>query len=130
MASAAASDDHLDASRFLCCEECGARLAYDQRYCVECGVRRAPLPRAIAELIGVVPRAELGQADEVVGQRDASAASAATHSHEASSASDLSPSVAGVAVMALLAFGVLVGSAVTPAQQSRAATPIAVALSP
>src|ERR1700680_731158 len=99
MASAAASDDHLDASRFLCCEECGARLAYDQRYCVEGGVRRGPLPLAIAELIGVVPRAELGQADEVVGQRDTSAASAAIHSHAASSGRDLSASVGGVAVM-------------------------------
>ena len=38
--------------------------------------------------------------------------------------------VTGVAVMALLAFGVLVGSAVSPAEQSGASEPILVAVSP
>ena len=41
-----------------------------------------------------------------------------------------SPLVTGVAVMALLAFGVLVGSAVSPLQESAATAPIVVAVSP
>ena len=36
------------------CEQCGAGLAHDQRYCVECGTRRGPLPAEIAGLIGAI----------------------------------------------------------------------------
>jgi hypothetical protein len=42
----------------------------------------------------------------------------------------LSPALAGVAVIALLAFGVLVGSAVSPLGQSAAVAPLVVAVSP
>jgi len=41
-----------------------------------------------------------------------------------------SPRVAGVIVMALLAFGVLIGSAVSPVQESAATAPLLVAVSP
>ena len=34
------------------CAECNARLTHDQRYCVECGTRRGPLPEHVAGLIG------------------------------------------------------------------------------
>jgi hypothetical protein len=104
-------------SRFLCCGECAAPLAYDQRYCVECGARRGPLPSAIAELIGIAPV-------------QAPAASDSREEDAPAGLATLSPSVAGVAVMALLAFGVLVGSAVSPVQQSAAVSPIVVAVSP
>lgn len=36
----------------LPCVNCAAPLAFDQRYCVECGTRRWGLPAPIAELIG------------------------------------------------------------------------------
>jgi hypothetical protein len=36
------------------CAECGARLTHDQRYCVECGARRGPLPSRITNVIGGV----------------------------------------------------------------------------
>ena len=36
------------------CGECRAPLAHDQRYCVECGARRGPLPASIAQLIGAI----------------------------------------------------------------------------
>jgi hypothetical protein len=133
MATRAAFDDRPNASRLSCCEECGARLAYDQRYCVECGARRGPLPLAIAQLIGLVPHGGLAQQDAVPDERGRSEAPAAGDSDRVGSLSGLlllSPSVAAVAVMALLAFGVLVGSAVSPAEQSGAAAPIVVAVSP
>ena len=130
MATSPASDDRLEAARLLCCEECGARLAYDQRYCVECGKRRGPLAPAIAELIAVVPRAGSGQAHEVADEPGASQAAGAADGREVGPLGDLSASVSGIAVMALLAFGVLVGSAVSPVQQSGAAARLAFALSP
>ena len=34
------------------CAECGGALAHDQRYCTECGTRRAQLPQYVAGLIG------------------------------------------------------------------------------
>src|SRR6202040_738876 len=118
-----------------CCQECGARLAHDQRYCVECGVRCGALPPAIAERLGVVPRGGLRQANEIgyaggVADAGVAEAAAATDSREPRSLNDLSASVSGVAVIVLLAFGVLVGSAVSPAGQSRADAPIIVAVSP
>ena len=123
MATAPSSVDRLDAAPlsvapFYRCGECGARLAPDQRYCVECGARRGPLPRALAERIGVVPRDRLGRApdsEDLDGPRERVTAS---------------PSVIAVAVMALLAFGVLVGSAVSPVQESGADAPILVAVAP
>ena len=133
MATRAAFDDRPAASRLSCCEECGARLAYDQRYCVECGARRGPLPLAIAELIGVAPRGGLAHQEVLAGERGGSGAAAARDSDGVGSLRGLlllSPSVTAVAVMALLAFGVLVGSAVSPAEQSGAAAPIVIAVSP
>jgi hypothetical protein len=126
------SGHRLNAIRFSCCDECGVRLAHDQRYCVECGVRRGPLPRAIVELIGAVGHDRPGQTREAASERGASDAVAAD-SHELGSIGKLpmlSPSVTAVAVMALLAFGVLVGSAVSPAEQTAADAPIVVAVSP
>ena len=115
---------------FLRCDECGAGLAYGQRYCVECGARRGPLPRAIAELIGVIPGDRLGQADGLSAAPGAAEAAADGDSHEGGLLSDLSQSTIGVAVMALLAFGVLVGSAVSPVVESAATAPIIVAVAP
>jgi hypothetical protein len=36
------------------CAECDAGLAHDQRYCVQCGARRGPLPPEIAALVGAI----------------------------------------------------------------------------
>ena len=43
-----------DNGRGLGCESCGAPLAEDQRYCLECGARRGPLPFAIADRLAAV----------------------------------------------------------------------------
>jgi hypothetical protein len=130
MDTSSTSRDSRNTSRILSCRECGARLAHDQRYCVECGARRGALPAAIAERIGAVPSGRLGRANEAGHEGGVSEAVAATDSHEARSLNDLSASVSGIAVMALLAFGVLIGSAASPAGQSRAEAPIVVAVSP
>jgi phosphatidylinositol-3-phosphatase len=122
MATTSTPGDRPDASRFLCCGECGARLAYDQRYCVECGARHGPLPRALAELIGLAPQDGLGRASEA-GPHEA-------HPDSPDEQQLPSPSVSGVAVMALLAFGVLLGSGISPAQESSATAPIVVAVAP
>jgi hypothetical protein len=126
MATAAAPAEHLGVSPHSSCRECGARLAYDQRYCVECGARRGPLPLATAKLIGVAPAERSGEADR---EGDPGAGEAAGASAGGALAG-LSPALAGVAVIALLAFGVLVGSAVSPLGQSAAVAPLVVAVSP
>src|SRR5258708_3614311 len=93
----------------MSCSECGAPLAHDQRYCVECGARCRALPPAIAALMGVttVVRAAPDAA--------AAAGAGAADSERTSwfeSFSMPSPRAAAVAVLGLLAFGVVVGSSV------------------
>jgi hypothetical protein len=94
-------------------------------------MRRGPLPLAIAELIrqtmsgtatpaGAAGREGAAAADPA-GKRGASALGEVLM---------LPPAAAAVAVMALLALGVVVGSAVSPVAQSGAVAPIVVAMSP
>ena len=112
-----------------------APFACDQRYCVECGARRGSLPPAIAELIGVVPQEGLGEdhaADDELAALQA-ATSRATDSLQAGgldSRSMPTPPVVAVAVMGLLAFGVLLGSAVSPTEPSGAAALLLLAVAP
>ena len=109
----------------LCCEECGSRLAYDQRYCVECGARRGALAPAMAEWIGLeTPPVAVAPADTA----DAMATTSEAKEAARRGASMTSPRIMAVAVMALLAFGVLVGSSVSPLQDSSARGPLVVAV--
>lgn len=129
----------------LCCRECGSRLAYDQRYCLDCGARRGALPSAIAAWIGLdAPATPVDSSGTARAEPDASAArtdapgpdgEAPRADREGVGAAQAwwpssmpSPRVVGVAVMALLAFGVLVGSAVSPVQESSASAPLVVAV--
>ncbi len=99
----------------------------------------------MAELISAVPRDGLARACPVAEApiaSEASGAADAARGSEASEATDPraadsrreaalpSPRVVSVAVMALLAFGVLVGSAVSPVRESGATAPIVYAVSP
>ena len=118
-------------TRCAACRRCGAPLASDQRYCVECGTRRGPLPLAVAELIR---RTTTGTA--TLPDAGAHEGEAGTDREDKSRAGPLGevlmlpPTAAAVAVMALLAFGVIVGAAVSPVGQSGALAPIVVAMSP
>jgi phosphatidylinositol-3-phosphatase len=110
--------------RHLCCGECGSRLAFDQRYCVDCGARRGALAPAMARWLGVEPPVEH------VTAPGASAAPAIPEDSERVRRQPAMPSppILGVAVMALLAFGVLLGSAVGPVQESDASGPLVLAV--
>jgi hypothetical protein len=137
MATASTLGERFRASRHPRCGECGAGLAYCQRYCLECGARHGPLPRAIAERIGVASPAERGSSHQAAAERHPSERRPSERAVDADrrapgsrgSATMLSPAAGAVAVMALLAFGVLVGSAVSPVQESGAAAPLVVAVS-
>ena len=106
------------------CTECGATLAHDQRYCVECGTRRGPLPQRISQLIGGI--FEQGQRIAVPGAVESEAPDREPGRFDAWLAA---PRAAAVAVMAMLAFGVVVGSLVGGSSASSLA-PIILALSP
>jgi phosphatidylinositol-3-phosphatase len=96
------------------CDTCGAALADDQRYCVECGSRRGPLPAAVATLIAARPARP----------------SAVVEPAEPAGFTPPSPRAAALAVMAVLAFGVVVGTLVAPATPSEANAPLVVAVQP
>ncbi len=95
----------------LRCAECDAGLAHDQRYCVQCGARRGPLPPEIAGLVGAIheqgPEPDLPPgtplADSFAG--DGPRAPAFGFAMPG-------PRAAAAAVMAMLGFGVIVGSLV------------------
>jgi hypothetical protein len=89
------------------CAECDARLAHDQRYCVECGARRGPLPPDVAPMIGAIH--EQGPAAALpVG---APLADSLAEMDEPRIAFQMpGPRAAAVAVMCMLGFGVIVGS--------------------
>src|SRR5580693_6150642 len=107
----------------LCCKECGSRLAYDQRYCLDCGARRGALRPRMAQWIGIETQAA------AVAAPEADARAGTADSEQARRQPSMpSPRVLGVAVMALLAFGVLIGSAVSPVQESSANGPLVVAV--
>jgi phosphatidylinositol-3-phosphatase len=94
-------------------------MAGDQRYCVECGARRGPLPPFVAELIGAVTQ-EQAPASAAPGE--------AAEEPEREVLPMPTPRAAAVAVMALLAFGVLIGSAISPVAPSGAEAPTLLAL--
>ena len=85
------------------CAVCDAPLAHDQRYCLECGTRRVPLPARIQAML-----------DEPADAGAVGPAPGPAHPviEDQPSADGLMPAprTVAVAVMAMLAFGVVVGS--------------------
>jgi phosphatidylinositol-3-phosphatase len=97
----------------LRCRECQASLTHDQRYCVQCGARRGPLPPQVAQLIGAIldgnptgpsapklePGTPLAQAlvDRAAGPRGMQFTMPG-------------PRAAAAAVIGMLGFGVIIGS--------------------
>jgi phosphatidylinositol-3-phosphatase len=95
------------------CAECAEPLAPDQRYCLACGARRGPLPDAAARLIFGAPPAPEAPDDPEEAPRGFAMPG---------------PRAAALAVMAVLAFGVVVGTLVGPPALSAADTPLLVAV--
>jgi hypothetical protein len=96
------------------CSNCSQPLAADQRYCIDCGTRRGPISDAMRNLIAgaaALPSVEPVLA-EPVGARTFAMPT---------------PRSAAVAITCMLAFGVVIGSVVSPPAQS-ANAPIFVAL--
>jgi hypothetical protein len=104
------SDHTATAQRsVLRCAECDAALAHDQRYCVDCGARRGPLPSEIAGLIGAIR--EQGPEPDLPPGTPLAESFADTDSRPAAFGFEMpGPRAAAVAVMGMLAFGVIVGS--------------------
>ena len=95
----------------LRCAGCDAPLAHDQRYCVECGARRGPLPAEIAALIGAIH--EQGpEPDLPSGTPLAESLADINRKPPAFGFTMPGARAAAAAVMAMLGFGVIVGSLV------------------
>ncbi|HET7445843.1 MAG TPA: alkaline phosphatase family protein [Solirubrobacterales bacterium] len=95
------------------CAECGAACVEGQRYCLTCGARRGALPPAVANQI------EPMAAESRQPESAPLAAAVAPAGFKMPS-----PRAAVVAVMCMLAFGVVIGSATTHLAQSAGLTAI------
>jgi phosphatidylinositol-3-phosphatase len=112
------------------CAECGAALSAGQRYCLECGTRRGPLPAAVADRVDALKGQGRPEGAAANGSPTTPAESAVTASDDAEPGKKdpwgfmPSPQVAAIAVMALLAAGVVLGSVTSPLAQSAPASSI------
>jgi hypothetical protein len=127
-------DEGLGRARAACCADCGAALAGSQRYCVECGARRGPVPAAFAKWLSILRPDASSEAPREGLAPGAEEGATAVATAEASAADDTAlaerfmpePRSAAIATMALLAFGVVVGAATGPLAQSAGISPIVV----
>lgn len=129
-------DDGSGKGRDERCADCGAALSASQRYCLECGTRRGPLPAVVANRVDVLRQDGRPKRTETSGSSATAAAVAvsaatiaATEAGEGAEKKDTwwfmpSPQVAAVAVMALLAAGVVLGSVTSPLARSAGASSI------
>jgi len=127
-----ANDDEGLGARAASCASCGATLADSQRYCLECGERRGPLPAAISKWLSVVEPSEGREAPAVdldaVGAADLDPSGSLDDTSLANRYMP-EPRSAAIAVMALLAFGVVIGAATGPIAQSAGISPLVVEMS-
>ncbi|MFI5008802.1 MAG: alkaline phosphatase family protein [Solirubrobacterales bacterium] len=132
MAAPSTPPERPEAPAVASCAACGAGMAGDQCYCVECGARRGPLPPFVAEAIGVATRHTQDPWAAWPSEHDALASKVPGEASEESPEREVlpmpTPRAAAVAVMALLAFGVLIGSAISPVAPSGAEAPTLLAL--
>ncbi len=109
------------------CAECDARLSPSQRYCIECGARRGPLPEVVGERVATLKERGRGAAMRPIEATPAPAepaVAAADEDDDGFWSFMPSPQVAAVAVMALLAAGVVIGSVTSPLASSAGFAPI------
>ena len=115
---ASSTDDEAPAAA-ASCASCGAALAADQRYCLSCGARRGALPAAVADASRADERGRPAATDAPPRRAAPAALPRGDDERSASRSFMPSPRAAAVAVMALLAFGVVLGSADQPARAER-----------
>ena len=118
--AASNGDERRGAAAVSACASCGAGFAADQRYCLQCGERLGPLPAAVASWLTIVPSDSPAAAPPPA----AAAPPAAEEEDESLSRYMPEPRAAAVAVMVLLAFGVLLGGLTGPTAQSAGIAPI------
>jgi hypothetical protein len=111
------------------CDDCGGAIGPGQRYCLECGSRNAPLPAVVANRVNALKERGRPGGAGAKGSPSAPADLAAAEAGEATSKAGRwdfmpSPQVAAVAVMALLAAGVVLGSVTNPLAQGAGAASI------
>jgi hypothetical protein len=127
-------DEGLGGARTASCASCNATLEGSQRYCLECGARRGPVPAAFAKWLSIVrPDAdsEVATGGAVPNTEESAAATTAAEGavFEDTTLAERfmpEPRSAAIATMALLAFGVVVGAATGPLAQSAGVSPIVV----
>jgi phosphatidylinositol-3-phosphatase len=100
------------------CAGCGGSLREDQKYCLECGARRGPLPRAVAAQLASLERRKRDEAPPTPDAEPDQAEKGILATFMPS------PRAAAVAVMGMLAFGVMLGSAISPLAHSAGLTSI------
>jgi hypothetical protein len=103
------------------CSSCGAAFSDDQRYCLQCGARRGPLPPSVAARLASLSRRDHGEEEPPAADRAEPAAGPGSMP---------TPRAAAVAVMAMLAFGVFLGSATSQLAQSAGLRSILLEVSP
>lgn len=113
------------------CAECGAGFPVGQRYCLQCGARRGPLPAAVAKRVEALkergrridPKAKVAAASLATAMSTPAEAEGEPEKDDPWSFMP-SPQVAAIAVMALLAAGVILGSVTNPLAQGAGASSI------
>lgn len=115
-------DDNSGKAHAERCAGCGSRLRASQRYCLECGKRNGPLPAVVAARIDGLKKG--GRSNPASAPAEPARLEAAALPKDDKWWFMPSPQVAAVAVMALLAAGVVLGSVTSPSALSAATTPI------
>ena len=112
----------------LHCSSCGSRLTHDQRYCLDCGARRGSLPAHIAELIAAIRE----QGRSAANPEFESLVEPRAVPEQAQPFAFRLPGAraAAVAVMGMLAFGVITGSLVGGGVESLVSAPLLLAVAP
>lgn len=128
--ASARDDDAPGPSGLHRCDGCGARFTGDQRYCLSCGARRGPLPAAIGARLSDLQRRSRGlEESELKAEREPQAGPDPQAGPESQSQPEPSPApqpgwampsprTAAIAVLGMLALGIMLGSATSQIAQS------------
>jgi len=114
------------------CSSCEATLDGGRRYCFACGARRGPLPEAFARWLSAVRPGAAKAANDggPPGGTEVGAGQEPDRGEDTGLVERFTPEPrsAAIAVMALLAFGVVIGAATGPLAQSAGISPLVVEL--